>query len=73
MTVLSSFEIFANWMLAVLLIAVILFDLRRMILPNWLALSFVLLFAVGVAWTLPFSDLVWRVGIAVTFSLSYGA
>lgn len=64
MALFNSFEVFANWMLAALLVAVILFDLRQMRLPNWLSLSFVALFVIAVAWVLPMSEMIWRVGVA---------
>lgn len=50
-----------------LLLAVIYFDLRFMLLPNMLAALFVVVFALGVSWTLPWDILTWRVAIAVGF------
>ena len=52
------------WPLAALLVAVIYFDLRIMRLPNLLSLLMLALFVAGVAWTLPWGALAWRVVIA---------
>ncbi|MGV8951354.1 MAG: prepilin peptidase [Cypionkella sp.] len=55
----------ARGMLVPLLLAVIYYDLRYMLLPNWLAALFVVLFAVTLAWVLPGDVLAWRLGVAL--------
>lgn len=61
----NSLGIVSNWMLAALLVAVIILDLKDMRLPNWLALAFVALFALSTAWTIPLPDIAWRSGAAL--------
>lgn len=51
-------------LIAALLITVILFDVRVMRLPNWLALAFVAVFIGLISWTLPFDTTLWRVAVA---------
>jgi prepilin peptidase CpaA len=62
---LSAVIILGHWLLIGLLIAVVLYDLRYMRLPNALALAFVVVFALSVSWTLPMDDLAWRICIAL--------
>lgn len=61
--------IWGHWIAVALLVAVIIYDLRFMRLPNLLVLLFVLVFALTVAWTLPLNDLAWRVGVALAILL----
>lgn len=64
-TLIGTVATWGHWALVPLLIAVILYDVRFMRLPNLLALLFAMVFAVTIAWTLPLGELVWRVGVAL--------
>ena len=66
---LEQIAILGHGFVIALLVAVIICDLRLMRLPNLLVLLFVMVFATTVAWTLPLSELVWRVGVALAVLL----
>lgn len=50
-----------NVFLSPLLMAVILFDLRSLKLPNLLSILMAALFVVSVSWSLPLPELAWRI------------
>lgn len=58
-----------NWLLAALLCAVIVCDVRWMRLPNGLAMLFLIVFAATVAWNLSLDVLGWRIGVALLILL----
>lgn len=64
MNAFASFEVSAAWIIVPLLLAVILYDLRFMRIPNRLVILFAVVALVTAPFQIGFEEMLWRLGVA---------